>query len=137
MDSLLPLFAAPSAAASAFDVVGRAASAATRPFAQVLAALSPNSDAAADSDNAEAAELPSELVERLQELLAAGGIEPGQTATVSYDPFTGRVEVDHASPLAGDVAARIEADAELVEQLQSLAEKTPGEGSLELLIELA
>lgn len=137
MDSLLPLFAAPSAAVGALGAVGRAASAATRPFAEVFAALTPASDAAEDGDESEALDLPSELAERLQELLAAGGIEPGQTATIHYDPLTGRVDVDHASPLAGDVASLIEADAELMEQLQSLAESTSGEGPLELLIELA
>jgi hypothetical protein len=135
MDSLLPLFAAPSAAAGALDAISRAASAATTPFVEVLAALSPTANSTEEGDDGDATELPSKLVERLQEVLAASGIEPGQCATVSYDPVTGRVDVDHASPLAGDVAAMLEANAELMDQLQSLAETTTGDGSLELLVE--
>jgi hypothetical protein len=137
MDSLLPLFAAPAAAAGALNAVSQAASAATRPFAEVLAALTPTSDAAAEDGDDPSLELPVDLVERLQELLAAAGIEPGQCATVTYDPITGQVDVDHASPLAGDVAAVIEGDAALMDQLQLLAEASSGDEPLELLIETA
>jgi hypothetical protein len=135
MDSLLSLLAAPVTARAAFEAVGKAAFAATKPFAEVLAALSPAADASADDGQGPAIALPDELVDRLQELLAAAGVEPGQYAAISYDPITGRVDVDHASPLAGNVAAAIEQDEALMDQLQALAEAGSGDDPLELLVE--
>jgi hypothetical protein len=137
MDSLLPLFAAPAAFTGAVEAVGKAASAATTPFAEVLAALTPASDTSAEEDADATIEVPDALVDRLQELLAAAGVESGQEATIFYDPLTGRVDVDHASPLAGDVAAAIEEDAALMEQLQAFAEASSGDEPLELLVEIA
>jgi hypothetical protein len=137
MDSLLPLLAAPAAVTGVVEAIGKAASAATTPFADVLAALTPASDTSAEEDADASIAVPDELVDRLQELLAAAGIEPGQDATITYDPLTSRVEVDHASPLAGNVAAAIEEDAALMELLQGLAETTSGDEPLELLVEVA
>jgi hypothetical protein len=138
MDSLLSLFAAPAAFTGAVEAVGKAASAAATPFADVLAALTPASNKSGEDDGPDAAvQVPGEVVDRLQELLAAAGIEPGQVAAVTYDPLTGRVDVDHASPLAGDVAAAIEDDAALMEQLQALADANASDEPFELLVEIA
>jgi hypothetical protein len=134
MDSLLAIFAAPPTLARAAGVLGDAAAAAARPFAEILGEMTAAQEPAADDAPPQ---IDDELLDRLQELLAAAGIESGQFATVNIDAVTGRVDVDHASPLAADVAALIEDDAQLLADLQALAEREAPDGALELLVEVA
>ncbi len=140
MDSLLAIFAAPSAAAKAVDAIGSAVGAAGQQFADVLQALAPQSDEAADATDElsadESSVMDDELGERLQQLLSAAGVESGGCATVSYDSWTDSVEVDGASPLADDVAALIEGDAQLMEALRDMASEDGDGNRVELLVQM-
>lgn len=140
MDSLLAIFAAPGAAAKAVDAIGNAVGAAGQQFADVLQALAPQDDesavAADGSSVAESSALDDELGERLQQLLAAAGVEPGGCATLSYDSWTDSVEVDGASPLADDVATLIEGDAQLMEALRHMASEDADGDRVELLVQM-
>jgi hypothetical protein len=133
MDSLLAIFAAPPAAAALEGIRGAVASAA-RPFADVLSAFQ-REDERVESDVGH--ELEQRVAERFESLFEQAGFEAGQCATVSFDPVDGRVEVDHFSPQAADVAAIIQADEELMNDLRALAARdaAPGE-RLELEVQL-
>lgn len=123
------------AATSGFEAVQRVAEAATRPFAEVLGALSGGDEAPAESD--EAAGLLERVADRLQEILAAAGLPAGETASVRFHGGTGDVHVDHG-PAGATAEAAIAADDELLADLQELAAlDAADEHSIELLIEVA
>ncbi len=132
MDSLFAFVAAPTAVAAAAAAAGRAVARATQPFAEMLSAL--DDDAPPPPADGPHDELIDRIGARLRELFAAAGVEPGQSAVLRFDGPTGHVDVDHASPLAGDVAALIEADADLMGDLRELADRESAGGELELLV---
>ena len=134
MDSLLAIFAG-GAAANGLEAVKNVAAAATRPFAEVLTALSSNDEAPAEGDDA--AGVLECVADKLQKILAAAGLSPGDVATVRFHEGTGEVHVDHG-PMGVAAEATIAADDELLADLQELAAlDAADEDTLELLIEVA
>ena len=136
MDSLLAIFAAPAAASGVLSAVGEAVGAATRPFAEVMAALTREPAAPSNADLADD-ELHERIADRLQAILEAAGAAPGDCATVSFDAASERVDLDHCPSVSEDeVAAAIEADAQLMSDLQQMAEiDATASDRLELLVQ--
>jgi hypothetical protein len=134
MDSLMAIFAG-GAASSGLQAVQRVAAAATRPFAEVLGALSGGDEAPAE--DGEAAGLLEQVADKLQQILAAAGLPAGETASVRFHADTGDVHVDHG-PAGATAEAVIAADDELLADLQELAAlDAVDQHSFELLIEVA
>jgi hypothetical protein len=130
MDSLLAILAAPVAASSALDAIGRAVGAAPKSFADVLGALHSRPGDETTANAAASSDLQDRIAERLHELFVATGAE---CASVNYDSATDRVEVEPDSPLAADAIALIEEDVQLMDDLRELAARDADGGRLELL----
>jgi hypothetical protein len=135
MDSLLAIFAAPTAAMKLLEVAGDALATAARPFAEVLSAAAEHAGPRGDAAEDETDGLQDRVAERLQEIFAAAGAMPGECATVHFEGGAERIRVDH-SPLGAEVEDAIDADDALWDDLRMMAE-LDDDGQLDLLVQLA
>jgi hypothetical protein len=139
MDALAAIFAAPAAASTAVDAAAGIMGAVARPFAEVFSALTPAEESeSSDEGDDEASVLHDRIAERLQEILEAAGADAGDCATVSFDPDSDEVRVNHCASAGDEAAAAIAQDDQLMDVLRQMAEVDSADDEpLELLVQVA
>ena len=137
MDSLAAIFAAPAAASATVDAAASLVGSVARPFADIFSALTPSPEPANVGDDETAVRLD-RIAERLQETLEAAGADAGDCATVTFDPATDEVRVNHCASAGDDAAAAIALDDQLMADLRQMAKlDAASDDRLELLVQVA
>jgi hypothetical protein len=121
--ALLGILAAPLTSTIG-AALGHAASAATAPFASFLhSAHDEVSSPASAEPRDDEPSLDAQVAKRLQSLLAALNVAPGERITFHFDKQTDEIKVSSAEPAASQLQTAIEDDKQLAGDLRKLAKQ--------------
>lgn len=124
MNSLLGIFAAPTAL-GAVGAVRQTAAAVASPFQAMLESAIGASEQAGEAalgDGSPSDGFQEMVAQRLQQLLASLGIQPGDQVTLEVDDWTGDVTVAGSHPQADAIEEALANDGELTGWIRQLGE---------------
>jgi hypothetical protein len=121
--ALLGILAAPLTSAVG-AALGHAASAATAPFASFLHSAHDEVSGPAPVElRDDEPSLDAQVAKRLQSLLAALNVAPGERMTLHFDKQTDEIKVSGAEPAASQLQTAIEDDKQFAGDLRKLAKQ--------------